>query len=117
MTIYQDKLISLLEIILSQKVELGDNNSYVIKGIGNTSIKLESSDNVHLNNILYVSSLKNNLVCILFLEDKGDRVTFVDGKVLFWPKCSSIDFTKIIGVCEGRSNILLKQPTNEEILI
>jgi hypothetical protein len=56
---------SMKEKETSHKVELGDNNSYEIKGMGKNSIKMESSNNVHINNVLYVLALKNNLVSIL----------------------------------------------------
>jgi len=108
---YRDNLTSLMERRLSQKVELGDNNNYVGKVIGNTSIELESGDHVHLRNILYVPSLKKNLVSISCLEDKGDRVAFVDGKFLIWTKGSSIDSTRVIEVHEGRFYRILKQLT------
>lgn len=42
------------------------------------------------------------------MEDKGQRVAFVDGTVLVWPKGSSIDSTAVIGVHEGRLYRLLK---------
>lgn len=64
MTGDRDNLTSLMERRLSQKVELGDNKSYAIKGIGKASIELKSGDNVHLSNILYVPGLKINLVSI-----------------------------------------------------
>jgi len=38
-------------------MELGDNKSYPVKGIGSTSIKLEDGSNIHLNNILFVPNL------------------------------------------------------------
>lgn len=82
----QDNVTSLVERTLAQKVELGDNNSYAVKGTGKTSIELESSDNVHLSNTLYVPSFKNNLVSISFLEDKSDRITFFDANLFFVPK-------------------------------
>ena len=75
-------------------------------------IELESGNNVHLNNVLYVPGLKKNLVSISCLEDKGDRVEFVDGKVLVWPKGSSINNSRVISTCEGRLYRLLKQPTH-----
>jgi len=43
-------------------------------------------NNVHLNNVLYVPGLKNNLVSFSFLEDKGDKISFVDGKFIVWYK-------------------------------
>ena len=50
--------------------------------------------------MLYVPGMKRNLVSISALEDKGYRVTFVDGKVLTWNKYSSINIEKLIGVRE-----------------
>jgi hypothetical protein len=35
----------------SYKVELGDKNTYPVKGISQASIKLKSSNNVHLSNV------------------------------------------------------------------
>jgi hypothetical protein len=86
---------------ISHKVELGDNNSYAVKRLGKSSIKMESGNNVHLNNFLYVPGLKNNLVSISFLEKKGDRISFVDGKVLVWSKDSKIEDARVIGIREG----------------
>ena len=63
-------------------MELGYNKSYVFRGLGSTTLKLENGAQIHLNNILYVIGMKNNCLSISCLEDKGDRVTFVDGKVL-----------------------------------
>ena len=91
------------------KVELGDKNSYAVKGIGKASIKLESSNDVHLSNVLYVTSLKKNLLYISCLEDKGDRIAFVDGKVLVWSKDSKIEDARVIGIREGRLYKLLGQ--------
>lgn len=38
----------------------------------------------------------------MFRRYKGDRVAFVDGKVLVWGKDSSFEKAKVIGVREGR---------------
>jgi hypothetical protein len=94
---------------ISHRVELGDKNSYAVKGIGKASIKLESGNNVHLSNVLYVPGLKNNLVSISCLEDKGDRIAFVDGKVLIWSKYSKIEDDRVIGIRERRLYKLLGQ--------
>ena len=51
-----------------------------------------------MSNVLYVPGLKKNLLSIFTLEDKGYRVAFVDGKVLTWPKESSIDSARVIGI-------------------
>jgi hypothetical protein len=83
------------------KVELGDNNSYAIKGIGQATIKMESSNSIHLSNVIYILSLKKNILYISCLEEKGDRLAFVDGKFLIWSKYSKIEDVGIIGICEG----------------
>jgi hypothetical protein len=51
------RLSNLNENKASHKVELGDKNTYPIKGIGQASIKLESGNNVHLSNVLYLPIL------------------------------------------------------------
>ena len=93
------------------KVELGDKNSYAVKGIGQGTIKMESGNSIHLSNVLYVPGLKKNLVSISCLEEKGDRVDFLDGKVLVWSKDSKIENARVIGTCEGRLYKLLGQNT------
>ena len=45
-------------------MEVGDNKSYSVKGIGSTSIKLKDGSNIHLNNILFVLDLHKNLLSI-----------------------------------------------------
>jgi hypothetical protein len=94
-------LSSLNEMKTSYKVELGDKNTYLVKGIGQASIKLKSCNNVHLSNVLYVHGLEKNLVSISFLEDKGNRIAFVDGEVLSWSRDSNIGNARVIGTHEG----------------
>jgi hypothetical protein len=93
------------------KVELGDNNSYAIKVIGKDTIKMELGNSIHLSNVLYVSGLKKNLVSISCLEDKGDSVAFVDGKVLVWFKDSKIENIRVIATHEGMLYKLIGQDT------
>ena len=80
MTDHHKQLKTLSKGKSSYSVELGDNKSYLVRGIGSTSIELENGGNIHLNNILFVPSLHKNLLSISSLEDKGDRVAFIDGK-------------------------------------
>jgi hypothetical protein len=80
MTGDQVRLSSLNEKKTSYKVELGDKNTYPVEGIGQASIKLKIGNNVHLSNVLYVPGLEKNLVSISCLEDKGNRIAFVDGE-------------------------------------
>jgi hypothetical protein len=93
-----ENISSIKEKKISHKVELGDNNSYAVKGLGKASIKMESGNNVHLSNVLYVLGLKKNLLSISYLEDKGDRIAFVDAKVLIWSKDSKIEDARVIGM-------------------
>ena len=98
MTGYRKSLTDLEEKGSSLQVELGDNSKYAVKGVGKTSFQLETGDQLHMSNVLYVPGLKKNLLSISSLEDKGYRVTFVDGKFLTWPKESSIDSAGVIGI-------------------
>lgn len=83
MTTHSRQLKTLSKGKSTYSVELGDNKSYPVKGIGSSSIKLEDGSNIHLNNILVVLGLHKKLLSISSLEDKRDRLAFIDGKVLF----------------------------------
>lgn len=67
------------------KIILGDNSIHRLKGFGFVKFHLDSSESVLLDDVIYVSGLKKNLVSIFALEDKGMRVAFIRGKVLTWP--------------------------------
>jgi len=95
----QDNLTIIMERRLAQKVEPGDNHSYAVKGIGRASFELELADNIHLNNILYMSGLKKNLF-LFHVLNKRERVALFNGKFLVWPKGFSIDSVRVIRVCE-----------------
>ena len=82
MTGDQARLSNLNEKKTSYKVELGDKTTYPVEGFGQATIKMKTGNYVHLSNVLYVPSLENNLVSISYLEDKGNIIAFVDGKVL-----------------------------------
>jgi hypothetical protein len=101
MTGDQARLSNLNEKKTSYKVDLGDKSTYPVEGIGQASVQLKTGNNVHLSNVLYVPGLEKNLVSISCLEDKGNRIVFVDGKVLSWPKDSSIENARVIGTLEG----------------
>jgi hypothetical protein len=50
-----------------------------------------------LREVLYVPGLKRNLISVSSIEERGYEVLFHDGKVLLFPKGSSITSTKVIG--------------------
>jgi hypothetical protein len=115
MTGDQARLSNLNQKKTSYKVELGDKSTYPVEGFGQASVKLKTGNNVHLSNVLYVLGLEKNLVSISCLEDKGNIIAFVDGKVLSWHKDSSIENARVIGNRESNLYRLLEQ--NEEALV
>jgi hypothetical protein len=52
----------------SQKVTLGDDYQYPIKGVGESNHKLNSVNSLKMKDILYVPGLKKNLLSISALE-------------------------------------------------
>lgn len=81
-------------------MELGNDASYEIKGVGSTSFLLDSGTILHINDILYVPGLKRNLLSVGVLEDKGYEVIFKQGKTYLWDKDKDLDSVEVIGVCE-----------------
>ena len=94
----QKKTLSILEEKNSpQKVSLGDDYQYLIKGIGEANYKLDSRTPMKMKEVLHVLGLKNNLLSISTLDNKGYRVAFINGLVLMWPKGKSIEDAVIVG--------------------
>jgi len=98
MTGYKDILFEFGKRIVSDQVELGDDRSYGIKGVGSISFQLESGSIFHVDEILYVSRLKKNLLSVAVLEDKGYIVTFMERNTLLWPKNGQMSSAEDIGV-------------------
>ena len=82
-------------------MELGDNGTYAIKWIGSSSFKLDSGWVLHLEDILYVQGLKNNLLFVGVLEEKGYTVAFMKGKSIMWPSNGDMSLAMETGVKEG----------------
>ena len=61
---FKDYLSTLIERESSQKVKLGDDYQYPIKGVGEASYKLESVKLLKMKDVLYVPGLKKNLLSI-----------------------------------------------------
>jgi hypothetical protein len=74
----------------SQKVTLGDDYQYPIKGVGESNYKINSGNSMKMKDVLYVPGLKKNLLFISSLEKKGFRVSFIDGEVLMLSKGETI---------------------------
>jgi hypothetical protein len=93
----RDTLSCISEKKFSQKVTLGDDYQYPIKGMGESNYKLNSGNSLKLKDVLYVLRLTNNLLSISALEKKGFRVAFIDGEVLMWAKGETLNEAIIIG--------------------
>jgi hypothetical protein len=74
---YDKKLFSRLqEQEGGMSVELGDDATYPMKGLGSISFQMPSGDVLELNDVLFVPSLKKNLLSISCMEDLQCRVAF-----------------------------------------
>jgi hypothetical protein len=97
MTGKKNTLSCISEKKFSQKVTLGDDYQYPIKGIGESNYKLDSENSITMKDVLYVPGLKKNLLSISTLDKKGYRVAFIDGEVLMWAKGETINEAIVIG--------------------
>jgi transposase InsO family protein len=101
MTGQRDILSCISEKKFSQKVTLGDDYQYPIKGVGESNYKLNSGNSMKMKDVLYVPGLTKNLLSISALEKKGFRVAFIDGEVLMWAKGETMKEAIVIGKEEG----------------
>eukprot|EP00253_Pinus_taeda_P024009 PITA_24009 len=62
-------------------IEMGDNEKYSVSGVGTVAFQREHGASITLTDVKYVPGLKNNLLSIAMLEDKGYDVVFSKGKV------------------------------------
>ena len=90
MTGKRNTLFCISEKKFSQKVTLGDDYQYPIKGVGESNYKLDSENSIKMKDVLYVPGLKN-LLSISALDKKSYRVAFIDGEVLMWARGETIN--------------------------
>ena len=98
MTGYRGALTNYRKKKFTAQVELGVDSKYKIEGVGSTSLQLDSSTVLHIDDVLYVPGLKKNLLSVVGLKDKGYRVLFMDKKVLLWEKNEKLSSAVQIGV-------------------
>lgn len=91
----------LKEVKFTSQVELGDDASYEIKGIGSVTFHLKSGIILHINDVLYVPGLTKNLISVGVLEDKGHKVLFMEKKAHLWLKDKELSSAIVIGLKEG----------------
>ena len=62
MTGFREALTSYRKKKFANQVELGDDTTYKIEGVGSVSFQLDSGTVLHIEDILYVLGLKKNLL-------------------------------------------------------
>ena len=79
MTGYGDHLADMVQREFREKVVLGDDARYAVKGAGVTSFQLDSGKTLWMGDVLLVPGMTNNLVAVSSLEDEGYDVIFSRG--------------------------------------
>jgi hypothetical protein len=97
----RDILFMLKENDFPWKVSLGDDYRYPIKGMGESTYKLDLGTPMKMKDILYILGLIKNFLSISTLYKKGFRFAFIYGEVLMWPKGKTIEDAIFIGTKEG----------------
>lgn len=64
MTGYRETITDLTKNKSALQVELGDDTKYAVRGVGSTSIKLDSGDSLHVGDVLYVPGFRKNMFSI-----------------------------------------------------
>jgi hypothetical protein len=93
----RDILSCILEKKFSQKVTLGDDYQYPIKGVGESRYKLNSGNSIKMKDVLFVPGLTKNLLSISALEKKGFKFDFIDEEFLMWANGETMNEAIIIG--------------------
>jgi hypothetical protein len=57
-------------------VELGDDATYPMRGVGSISFQMPSSDVLELRDVLFVPGLKKNLLSVSYMANVQWRVVF-----------------------------------------
>ena len=86
MSRYKGTISVLKEKQFTCMVELGDNYTYSIQGVGYTYFHLISGDTLHVEYIIYIPGLNKNLLSVTILEDKVFRVIFMENQAYLWSK-------------------------------
>ena len=97
---FKEKLESIKEDYFDDVI-IGDDTKYLVRGIETCIINLKLGITLELNKVFYIPHIKRNLVSNSTLEDEKYRVTFIEEKVLAWPKNSNIKNDHEIGSRHG----------------
>lgn len=66
---------------LQMHMKMGDNERYSATGLGMITFKSESGATLTLRDVIYVPGLKNKLLFVSMMEDRGYDVISSKGKV------------------------------------
>ena len=88
MTGDQDLFIDLDEKDLGVHIEMGDDGRYSAIGISTISFERQSGKPFVLKDVMHVPGLKNNIISLVTLEDKGYDVVFSKGKAFLRSKAT-----------------------------
>eukprot|EP00253_Pinus_taeda_P014185 PITA_14185 len=86
MTGDRDLFSDLDEKDLGVHIEMGNDGRYSVTSIGTISFERESGKPIVLKEVMHVPGLKNNLIFVVMLEDKGYDVVFSEGKAFLRSK-------------------------------
>jgi hypothetical protein len=110
MTSTQQLFFSLKKQDSGVQVELDDEAKYPVARASIVPFQLESNNSLDFDDVLFVPSLKNNLLSISFMENKGFATEFKNQQVLIRPKESSPNIAQVIGVRKGNLYKLQGEP-------
>lgn len=79
------------------RIILGDNSPHPLKGFGSVKFQQNYGESTLLHHVMYVLGLMKNMVFVSALEDKGMRVSIINGKVLSKPTHSSMTYAFTLG--------------------
>jgi hypothetical protein len=89
-------------------IEMGNNAKCRAAGHGTVTFQRESRKPMMVRDVLYVPSMKKNLISVSALEDRGYVVSFQDGRVYIRPKDSKV--AKVIGIKQEKLYRLQFEP-------
>ena len=84
----RDLFTDLDEKDLGVHIEMGDDGIYSATGIGTISFEREFGKPFGLKKVMHVTGLKNNVISVAMLEDKGYDVVFSEGKAFLRSKAT-----------------------------
>ena len=96
---YIDHLANIVQREFQERVILGDDSKYDVKGARDTSFQLDYCKTLQMRDVFLVPRMTSNLIAISSLEDEGYDVILFRGQVFIQNFGSSERIE--IGICDG----------------